>query len=121
MSLHTDLIAAGLPVSGQAIEGQTVFFTRALTPQEEDTYERIVNPKNHLAISAGADFASIPNWSDMTKEQFITWWNSNLSDAMVDALSIPAGAKAMLKASNLAVYRLGLSVIALRNYTRILG
>lgn len=120
-TLHEKLIAAGLPVNGQAVEGITVLFTRALTPQEEDTYEKIVNPKLYDALHAGALFSQIPGWANITSDEFIMWWNANLADSIVDGFAIPAGVKAMLKSQNMAIYRMGLAVIATRNYTRILG
>lgn len=61
MSLHTDLIAAGLPVLGTAIEGQRVFFVGGeenLTAQQKLDYERIVNPTAYIQKSAKANAAN---------------------------------------------------------------
>ncbi len=120
-TLHEKLISANLPVLGQAVEGTTVLWTRELTSQEEQVAESIINPKLYEARHASELFASIPEWANMTSQEFITWWNANLSDAMVDAFAIPAGVKTMLKRQNMAIYRMGLAVIAMRNYSRILG
>lgn len=76
MTLHSDLVAAGLPVNGTAIEGQTVLWTRALTPAELVIAEDIINPekaakkaRKAAAIAtinglAGRNLSSINNTAD---------------------------------------------------------
>jgi len=44
MTLNDKLLAANLPVFGEAIVGTTVCFTRPLSSEETIVYENIVNP-----------------------------------------------------------------------------
>lgn len=120
MSLHTDLIAAGLPVAGTAVEGTTVLFTRPLTPQETQTYERIVNPLEYRRTTAHLDASNIPNWATWTQDDLATYIAANLSAANVTAVANLADAKVMLAKQNAVIAALAKMVIALRDYTRII-
>ena len=120
MTLHTDLIAAGLPVSGTAVAGQTVLFTRTLTQREEQIYESIVNPIQYRQERARIDANSIPDWATWTQAQWTTWFNANLANGNVTAIANLADAKAMLTKQNAVINNLAKMVIALRNHTRII-
>lgn len=120
MSLDSDLKAAGLPVQGTAIAGQTVLFTRTLTPQEEATYESIVNPIIYRQAQARAEATAIPNWATWTHAQWSAYFNSNLANGNVTAIANLADAKLMLAKQNAVIDALAKMVIALRNHTRII-
>lgn len=115
-----DLIDAGLPIINEG-EVSPDIFSRELTPAEWETFLTIVNPLELKKNIARVEANAIPGWANITQAEFQTWWNANLADSIVDAFAIPAGVKAMLKNQNMAVYRMGLAVIAMRNYSRILG
>lgn len=68
-----------------------------------------------VQASAKTDIQNIPNWASWTKTQLQSWWDANLSDAQVNALAIPAGAKTIIIAQNHAILAMGLMLIALRN------
>jgi hypothetical protein len=85
MSLNDDLINAGLPVSGIAIEGTTVLFTRGLTLQELDKYESIINPAGYREKKAKSIAKAIPNWATWTQQDWATYFGANLSDTEIDA------------------------------------
>ncbi len=87
MSLHTDLIAAGLPVQGTAVVGQRVFYTRALTAPEEATAESIINPFAYKQSLASAFAVAIPNWATWTQAQWTTYYQANINGTQINAIS----------------------------------
>ncbi len=66
-------------------------------------------------LAAAREAIKLHPWAGWTQSQLLTWWNANLSDSLVDALSIPAGAKTMLKASNGAILKEAQFLIYLRD------
>lgn len=120
MSFHDDLIAAGLPVLGTAVQGTTVLFTRPLTPQEAQTYERIVNPAEYRRMAAHTDASNIPSWATWTQDDLAAYVAANLSTANVAAISNLADAKTMIAKQNTVIGALAKMVLALRDYTRII-
>lgn len=94
MSLDSELKAAGLPVNGTAIEGQTVLFTRPLTDgsngsiNEVEIYESIVNPAAYRKSLAMGAAAQIPNWAHWTESQVLDWFQTNIETPL--AAPIPA-------------------------------
>lgn len=120
MSLHTDLIAAGLPVNGTAIEGVTVLFTRPLTPAELQTYEAIVNPTRQKKIDAKNVIQNIPNWTNWTQADWNNYYTNNLANGNVTGIANLAEAKLLLAKQNTIINALAKTVIALRDAIDIL-
>ncbi len=133
MTLHNDLIAAGLPVSGTAIEGTTVLFTRELTAQEAQTYESIVNPAAYRQASARADANAIPNWANWTEAEAQSWGMTNIGQPLIDGrANLPASLTlattrvvilqiiTILDAMWAMQWAMARMIIALRNHTRII-
>jgi len=120
-----DLLNAGLPaISTDGNNGNaSTQFSRPLTIAEIQTYLEISDPAAARSNSAGGDFAAIPNWATWSVSDFQTWWDANLSDAQVDALAIPAGAKTIMKAQNAAILREGKAIIIMKHrmFPNILG
>lgn len=119
MSLHDDLTAAGLPVAGTAVEGLTVLFTRPLTMQEQSIYERIINPTAYRQAAARVKANAISNWATWSETDWEEFFNANLGNGQVAAISNLADAKAMLVKQNTVINALARMVIALRDHTRI--
>lgn len=120
MSLQDDLIAAGLPVSGTAVQGTTVLFTRPLTQQETLVYERIINPAEYRRAAARVDANAIPNWATWAQADWDTYFNANLANSNVTAIANLADAKVMLAKQNAVINALAKMVIAVRDHTRII-
>lgn len=117
-----DLLNAGLPATstdGNDANAATQF-SRTLTPAEWLTYLSIADPKQAKALQARIDAGNIPNWASWTQAQLQSWWDANLSDALVDGFAIPAGVKAMLKAQNAALLRISQMEIAIRDYIKLI-
>lgn len=111
------LLDAGLPATstdGNGAIAETQF-SRPLTPAEWQTYLTIASPSQARHDAAKVTARSIPNWATWTQTQLQAWWDANLADSIVDGFSIPAGVKAMLKAQNAAILRIGQMEIALRD------
>ena len=76
-------------------------------------YQRVNDRKSAAETNA----KNIPSWAVWSEADALAWWNNNLSDAKVDALSVPQAAKDLLKAQNAAIRGLARMVIALRDKT----
>lgn len=119
MTLLTDLQAAGLPVVS-APDPKNVTFSRPLTAPELVTYQNVIFPPgtpDYLRNNARATIAALPNWATWSQSDLTTWWNTNLADSIVDAMTgVPVATRTLLKNQNAAILREGQMLIALRDY-----
>lgn len=59
--------------------------------------------------------SNIPNWATWTEAEALAWWETNLSDTVVDAIGNLADAKEVLKDQNQAIKSMARMLIALRD------
>lgn len=116
---YNKLVAAGLPVISATDDG-FASFSRSLENGELRKYIQIVNPGEYTKLikqlAAKTIASGVPNWVTWTPEQLETWCNNNLmTDAAIDALSIPAALKTNVKANNAFTRNAGKMIIALRD------
>lgn len=114
MTVYDDLLAAGLPVI-DAEPGVTPHFSRPLTLAEEDILASIVNKPAVRQKQAKITAKSIPQWATWTQEDWMTYFNANLSDSEADLVTSLAAARVMIKRQNLVIKNLVKMVIAMRD------
>lgn len=111
------LLDAGLPAvstDGNGTEAETIF-TRTLTPTEWQTYLSIADPSRVRQEAAEDAVRNIPGWATWSEAEALDWWNTNLSDAQVDAVANLADAKVILKRQNAAIRAMARMLIAMRD------
>jgi hypothetical protein len=92
------------------------------TLEEWDTIFSITRPMFYRQYKSALDALNIPGWATMTQAEFVAWCDENLmTNAAIDALTLNADLKKNIKGINLFVRNGGKLLIALRNWTRILG
>lgn len=89
----------------------------AIYQAEETTRQQQENEIQATIEAAKTNARNIPNWATWDEAQVLVWMDANLSDAAVDALTIPAGAKTIIKTQNTMLRALARMVVALRDDT----
>ncbi len=84
---------------------------------EEVTRQQQEAADLNKAVSARTAAKAISNWATWDEAQVLAWFDNNLGDAAVDALTIPVGAKTIIKAQNTALKAMARMIVALRDDT----
>ena len=114
MTLYDQLLAAGLPVVS-AEWGVTPLFSRPLTQAEQDTLDSIFNKPFYREKQSRITAKNIPAWATWTQDDWMAYFNANLSDSEADLVTSLATARVMIKRQNLVIKNLVKMVIAIRD------
>lgn len=117
MATLQELQNAGLPAVWTDGGINAEFSGDGLTPEQNLIFLSIVNPEEYRKLQGRIDFGNLPNWATWTQAQWDTYFNANLANGHVTAISNLAEAKLMLAKQNLVINNLAKAVIALRNRT----
>lgn len=118
--LGRELIAAGVQHKGMSRFGD-VLEVLLVDENQSAQAQAIIDAHDGIdtieqrSITAEAAARNVPGWSMWTEEQTLDWWNTNLSDAQVDAVANLADAKALMKKQNAALKAMARMLIAMRN------
>lgn len=88
---------------------------QALQQQQAAAEQMIIDALNAVRDSGKTDIQSIPDWATWTKEQWKTWYNTNISATQIDAEANLDDAKVIQKKQSAILLNMGKALIALRN------
>lgn len=77
----------------------------------------IVEKQRDLAESIKPRVHNIPGWATWTEQEALDWFNANISDTQIDAVTNLTEAKVILKHQSQALFAIGRMVMALRDHT----
>lgn len=118
--LGKELIAAGIQHIGMSLFDTTLEVL--LTNENQAPGAQVVinahagiDPVEVRFATAEAAVRNVLGWATWTETQVLDWWNTNLSDAQVDAVANLADAKALMKKQNAGIKAMVRLLIAIRN------
>lgn len=118
-NFYQTLLNAGLPVTSATDDG-ACSFSRGFTDAEALAFLNIVAPLQYTravrANDARAHVASLPNWATWDYADWTTWYNANISNTQINAITSLAQALPVLRLMSAVLNNLALTEIALRNH-----
>jgi hypothetical protein len=118
--LGKELVIAGIQHNGMSLFGTTLEIllvdeNQAAQAQTVINVHTGVDPIAQRYNAAESNARNVPSWATWTETQVVDWWNTNLSDAQVDAIANLADAKILMKKQNAGIKAMARMLIAIRD------
>lgn len=118
--LGKELIAAGIGHNGMSLFGGELEIllaneNQAVQAQTVLDAHNGIDPIVQRYNAAESNVRNVPSWATWTEAQTLDWWNTNLSDAQVDAVTSLADAKVLMKKQNAGIKSMARMLIAIRD------